>query len=686
MTPTILALWATSAWSAYPVEVRRCLDRLDVACAHDLLEDLSASDSKDGDVLAALAHTYFQEGRYPEAYDTMVKAVENGFTDRYEEQALYERTLYATANWVQEQQGRFVVRFRPGVDAMLWPDAMAAVRASDEHIAPLLGGSPPGNTYVELYPDGRSFIGASSLKAEDVYTTGVVGLAKWGKLLVTSPRALPRGYAWQDTIAHEYIHLVVAHHTTDRAPVWLQEAIAKYLDGRWRDGQDRFRLTVRQQGLLAQAIRKDDLVTFEEMHPSLAKLPSAERASLAYAQLATLMQYCFERGGDGVLLRTLPAVGRGMDPKEALATAVGATDFDEMISEWRAWIARQPLVERHLQELPTVLDGGDDMDLDPVLAERQDLARYVTLGDILREAGEVEASLVEYAKAVPDNEPPSPILSNRIAQANLQLGKLGPAKMALEMSLRDYPEFALSHKTLGQVYLKQERHTEARDALLEAVAIHPFDPESHQSLLEAYRALGDEQGVARHEGALRIRRRGGDDVDREPVHTREGEFELPTYDRHVEASGAREAYREKWVGEKMPLVAALDLNGNPIRSSDFAGKVLLLDFWATWCGPCREAMPELAKLHEAHEADGLVVLGLTDEPTSRVKPFLKRRPVPYRIGIDQGRNTADLFEVASLPTAFVVDREGRIVEVVVGAGENAYEALTAAVRSALEDT
>ncbi len=681
--PSLFAWWVASAGAGYPAQVRQCLDSLDVACAREVLDDLGAVRSSDGDVVAALAHTYFQEGRYPEAYDTMARAVELGFRDRFEELELYERTMFATANWVQERDGRFIVRFRPGVDAMLWRDALEAVKASNEHIAPLLGGAPPGHTIVELYPDGRSFIAASSLKAEDVYTTGVVGLAKWGKLLVTSPRALPRGYSWQDTIAHEYIHLVVAHQTADNAPVWLQEAIAKFLDSRWRDGRTRFRLTVRQQGLLAEAIRKDDLVTFDEMHPSLAKLPSAERASLAYAQLATLMQYCFERGGERVLLRALPEIARGVESDVALARAVGVTSFAELFEDWKAWIAAEPLVERHLQELPTVLDGGDEMDLDPVLAEREDLARYVTLGDILREAGEVEAALVEYAKAIPEDEPPGPLLSNRMAQANVSLGKLGKARDVLEASLRDYPEFALTHKTIGEIDLRQGKLEPAREALIEAVAIHPFDPEIHELLVDLYGRLGDENGVAVHQRALRIRRRGGDDVDRPPVHEREGEYELPTYDDHLRAAPDRDAYREQWVGEKAPAIQGVDLEGRPLSAEDLAGKVVLLDFWATWCGPCRASMPKLAALHEAHRQAGLVVLGLSDETLSRVRAFLKKTPLPYEIGIDVGKATAAQYGVEALPTAFVIGRDGRVREVVVGGGEAAHAKLQAAVIAAL---
>jgi len=508
----------------------------------------------------------------------------------------------------------------------------------------------------------------------------VVGLAKWGKLLVTSPRALPRGYSWQDTIAHEYIHLVVAHHTADRAPVWLQEAIAKYLDSRWRDGTDRFRLSVRQQGLVADALERDDLVTFEEMHPSLAKLPSAERASLAYAQLATLMQFCFEKGGEDVLLRTLPAVRSGTDPREALATAAGFTDFATLEDAYVAWMKAKPLAGRRLQELPTVLDGGDDLDLDPVLAERQDLARFVTLGDILREAGHPEASLVEYRKAIPEDEPPSPLLSNRMAQAHLEIGESDEARTVLERSLLDYPEFALSHKTLGRIHLQAERFAKAREALEEAVAIHPFDPETQRYLVEACRGVGDETAAARHEAALRIRARGGDDVEREPIHDREGTYELPSYG---DDAPKRQEVRDEAVGRKAPPFSVEGLDGASLTLEQYAGRVLVLDFWATWCGPCRQAMPELGRLHERYEAEGLSIVGITDENRGKVMGFLKQTPVPYTIAIDTTRAAAQAYKVTALPTVWVVDREGRVQEVVVGGGPKALDKIEKAVQDAL---
>jgi peroxiredoxin/tetratricopeptide (TPR) repeat protein len=684
MTIASLFFGLASAFGASLEDAKACLDRIDTECAEKVVAEAGATDSKDPQWLALMAQVHFHEGDYPSAFDKMKAAVDAGFDDPYEELPLYERTMYATAGWAEERRDRFAVRFRPGLDAMLIEDAFGAILGSDKHIAPLLGGSPPGVSRVELYPDGRSFIAASSLKAEDVETTGVVGLAKWSRLLVTSPRALSRGYPWQDTIAHEYIHLVVTHHTADRAPVWMQEAIAKYLDARWRDGVDRFRLSVRQQGLLAEALRQDDLVSFEEMHPSLAKLPTAERASLAYAQLATLMQFSFERGGKDVLQRVLPKVAAGKDPREALAEGVGIGDFAELEKQWRAWIEKQPLVGKALEELPTVLDGGDEMDLDPVLAERQDLARWVTLGDILRKAGETQASLVEYAKAIPQDEPPSPVLSNRIAQAQIELGDLTKAADTLRRSLEDYPEFAMTHKTYGELLVKQGQPAPARQHLVEAVAINPFDPEVHELLVEVYTKLGETASADRHARYLKIRAQGGDDIDRAPIHTREGEYELPTYEERDGHGATEDETRDSWLGKKAPAFSVTGLDGRTLRLADYEGKVLIVDFWATWCGPCKAVMPELAALYTENKAAGLVVLGITDEDTDRVRAFQSKKTVSYPLATDPGKRANTQYEVSALPTAYVIDRNGVVRERVVGAGPEGIERLKQAALKALE--
>jgi thiol-disulfide isomerase/thioredoxin len=682
----LLWLLLSLATAAEVAGLGQCLQRYDIPCAEAEVERLGLGASTDPIALSVVADVHFYAGRYVQAYDSIKAAVDAGFEDPHGDLAQYERTMFATAGWVEERRGRFVVRWRPGLDDLLVDDAFDALERAERHLAPLIGGPPPGTTILELYPDARSFIAASSLTADDVYTTGTVALSKWSRLLVTSPRSRGQGYGWQDTIAHEYIHLVVAYRGNGErsVPVWLQEAIAKNLDSRWRDGTNRFALSSRQKGAMADALRSDSLVSFDEMHPSLAKLPSAERAALAYAQLASLMDYCFHASDQDVVVRTMGFTKQGIAPKEALARAVGEPNFEALETHWLDWLRGQDLDGKPLAELPMVLDGGEDLDTDPTLALDRRRADMVQLGDLLVSYDEHAAALVEYDKALATDGRPSPLLSNRQARAHLALDGLDEARALLEGSLVDYPEYPLTHKTLGDVLEAAGDVSGARGALAEATLYNPFDPDVREGQLRLARAAGDAKAVALHERALEVQRRGGDDVARTPIHERSGTYELPRYDQHTRKSRQRNAFHDEWVGERAPSYLSIDVKGREIRPEQFEGKVVVLDFWATWCGPCRKAMPELIAMYERRKSDGLVVVGLTDEDKGKVQAFLAKLPVPYHIGV-RASDVKDRYRVSSLPTVFVIDRAGRVREVVVGAGEQAQQKIEEAVDAALAD-
>jgi peroxiredoxin len=670
----IACLVAAPARAGLP-DVQRCLRANDIPCAEREISALSPDSSTNVDVVVASARVHFHAGRYDRAFDALARAKTLGWTDPDNDVALYERTMYTTAGWVEEVRGPYRIRFEPGADAILVEDAVEALRRTDERLVPLIGARIPGDVVVEIYPNGSSFIAASSLTREDVETTSIVGLSKWSRLLVTSPRALGRGYSWQDTLSHEYLHLVISHATHDRAPVWLQEAIAKYLDPGWNADIHSFEPSVHQQSLLAKALAEDDLVTFDEMHPSLAKLPSADRASLAYGQLAMLMKFAFERGGDDLLKRALPAVRDGVDPRLALANAAGFPNFDAMNAAWEPWLRAQPLVRRELEALPTVLDAGSEADLDPVLDNHQDLARWVRLGDLLMEHERPKAALVEYAKAVVPEEVESPLTANRIAAAHLALGDTLSARLALLRSLENYPDFPLTHKTLGQVYQREQKPAEAVSSYRKALALNPFDVEIRSSLVTLYRQLNDAPNAAKQDAALAVIRRGGDDLARTPLHTRHGEVELPS----------REGTNDQisMIGRDAPELDVVDLAGQRVRLADWAGQVVVIDFWATWCGPCRASMPHLSELYTRNQAAGLRVIGVTDEENRVIQPFLRRTPLPYTLARDPDRNTKQAYNVASLPTMFVIGRDGKVLDVLTGWSEANAARLDAAVAEAL---
>jgi thiol-disulfide isomerase/thioredoxin len=107
------------------------------------------------------------------------------------------------------------------------------------------------------------------------------------------------------------------------------------------------------------------------------------------------------------------------------------------------------------------------------------------------------------------------------------------------------------------------------------------------------------------------------------------------------------------------------LDGGTIRIADAAGKVRVVDFWATWCGPCAELMPQLERLQREQGARGLVVYGVAvDEDAAAVRAFLAQVPVSYPMLFDpSGETTAVPLGIGALPTTLLVDRRGVVREV-----------------------
>jgi peroxiredoxin len=104
-----------------------------------------------------------------------------------------------------------------------------------------------------------------------------------------------------------------------------------------------------------------------------------------------------------------------------------------------------------------------------------------------------------------------------------------------------------------------------------------------------------------------------------------------------------------------------DLQGKAWRLHDLHGKVVLVNFWATWCPPCRKEMPDLEALYSKFKDEGFVVLAISDEEAAKVTPFIAERKISYPVLLDPGRKVNDLFKVEGIPKSFVYNREGKLV-------------------------
>ncbi len=507
--PLLAALWSWPVFGASVAEGVACLEATHLSCARQNVDVLRA-DGTTGDELDELeAWVLFHEGRWDAAVQKL-SAVAQARPEDFEEgtegardQALFAQTLEASSGLVETTRGRVTVLHHPGIDRLLVEEALTAVEDAERRIAPLLGGVPPEPVRIEIYPDGQSFTLASSLPLEAIQTTGVVAISKWNRLLLVSPRVLGRGYGWKDTLVHEWIHGVVAWHSDDKCPVWLQEGIAKGLDMLWR--QDDFELSLQMQSLLAVALQRDEWVTLAQMHPSFALLPSAEMAGLAYAQVATQVELVRQTKGEDAIAEVLQLLREGEDAGVALARVYGAASYEELEADWKVFVGGMDLVQERLAALPTVLDGqGDEFATDPHLSQRQDLADKARLGDLMAERNHPEAALLYYKQAMPEEEHPGPDLALRMAEVQLELGGVQRARATLEENLRYYPEYAPTLRLLGTLLVEAGEVEAGLARLLASTDTDPFDLETQQELARLYAEAGLEEEAARRKRYIDI--------------------------------------------------------------------------------------------------------------------------------------------------------------------------------------
>ena len=507
----VLGLWLASspAGAASARDGLACLDRADLRCAQRIRDELVRASPDDPATLQLDLRTRFYEGRYQEAAALLPRLEQRGGVPEIIARSPVQATAEAASDFLEVRGSGVRVRHAPGVDLLLRDEAVDVLQQSREVVDRLLGGGPEHEILMDVFPDGKRFIAASGLPPEAVETTGVIALSKWTRLLLTSPRALPRGYGWKDTVAHEYIHLVVAWRTQDRCPVWLQEGLAKYLEGYWR-GDRSGMLGAHQQSLLARALRDDEFVPFEKFRYSMAYLDSGEEAALAFAQVSTMVQFLVETRGVKVLPPLLDAVRDGQSAEQAVADAAGMDGFEAFRDAWRTWVEQLPLVQETLAALPVVLDEpGAEFADDPLLAGRPDLARFARLGDLLREAGRCDAALVEYDKARDPEGPESPLLLARRALCLQATDNLALAVEVAAEAVRLYPEFTLAQTTLARLRQAAGDRAGALESWRAAHDLNPFDPAVQSALVQGYSAAGRPQDAARHQRYLRILSTGG---------------------------------------------------------------------------------------------------------------------------------------------------------------------------------
>lgn len=132
-------------------------------------------------------------------------------------------------------------------------------------------------------------------------------------------------------------------------------------------------------------------------------------------------------------------------------------------------------------------------------------------------------------------------------------------------------------------------------------------------------------------------------------------------------------YAADWIGKTAPDFTGNDIDGKTISLSDYKGKVVLLDFWASWCMPCREELPFLKEFYQDHQKENFIVLAVNiDDKEENMRQFLEKYYVTHVFPVifDQEKRIPPLYELESMPTSLFIDKNGIIRYVHTGFNDN----------------
>lgn len=362
---------------------------------------------------------------------------------------------------------------------------------------------------VEIYPNARGLAAATGLSIKAIETTGTIAVAKFHRLMIISPLATTQGYAWADTLSHEFTHLVISKKSHNSIPIWLHEGIAKYYEKRWRSSSARA-LGPWSEKLLADATRTGKFITFSQMHPSMALLPSQQDAALAFAQVATVIEYFNQAHGKDSVADILAHTGSGAPLERALKKRLGV-GINGIEKIWKQWVRK-----RKFKTVPGAAPRQITLGPDDAAAREErplenmddvQVHNFSRLGELLQLRGHDAAAVIEYEKAFERAGLRYVTLINRLARAYSKTGARQKARTLLVDALKIHPEDADAHLMAGRLAFADGDNTAAENHF-EAVKLkNPFNPEIHLAFSQLWEKKNRPEEAQRSREFLELARK-----------------------------------------------------------------------------------------------------------------------------------------------------------------------------------
>jgi tetratricopeptide (TPR) repeat protein len=441
----------------------------------------------------------FYQGRYPEALKSMEQALAIDSKDEHRQgwKLLTQQTQDVVKTLARHESPHFVLFVDEKRDGILTSYALETLEKTYEAIGAELGYYPKEKVRVEVAPDATAFNAISTLSLRDIEETGAVGICKFNKLMIISPRVLSFGYRWADSVSHEYVHYVIVALSNNQAPIWLHEGMARFYETRWRkpapakNAAEDY-LTPANETLLVQALAKNQFVGFKNMEPSLIHLETPEQVQLAYAEAASAIDFINQSKGRAGIRELLGSLVDRATP-EAIEKVYGMS-FDNFQSSWKSFLKSKGLKEvegSRVRKLKVKKGQKEDEEIVELKEIQSAVARNRTsLGDQLLGRGRPVAAANEYQRAL-QASPHSPIILNKLGRVFIQMNRFDDALAPLKKALEVDPDNANTYVQLGRVYHAAKNYPDSRRVLEEAIQINPFNPLIYRLLVDVYGASGE---------------------------------------------------------------------------------------------------------------------------------------------------------------------------------------------------
>jgi len=453
---------------------KAALERWDYAEAGRLIQKLfergrGAESSLEAEIAGhrLSADTCFYKGDYACAVKSSEMLAEiTGSHDDDHDRYTYLADLWKDAAEVRSEH--FIFRYVDKKDAVLAEPALETMESAYKALTQDFDTEPGDPVLVEVYPSFEGFQAATNLSAEALENSGTIAVCKYRRLMINSPRILVRGYSYRDTLSHEYVHFLVYQKYGSGIPIWLHEGLAKYEEERWRR-EGGSPLTPGMQSVLASALRQDELISFQRMHPSFAYLETPRQGMLAFAEVTSVIDYLLKRGGWKTIFKLCEELRNNRDYKGALRKVTGMS-FDFFWSDWKKYAKQQgykeiPGMEITAYEIRKGEEGfeQEDQEITETDMNQGEEYKYARLGDLLRNREHYQAAQVEYQKAR-EIAPYSLKVMNKQGLCYCFSQDYEKAVDPLARAVEIYPEHSTSRVNLGRALVALKRYDEATKA------------------------------------------------------------------------------------------------------------------------------------------------------------------------------------------------------------------------------